>query len=111
MDYVLLIWLAGVSEKVSIYLFLPVLIYAVALLIFAMADMIDNFDFLKKIPKPLHYLMAGLLAIAVAIPDKQTVYIMAGAMAAQDMAASAIGEKTLLLLESKLDEALQEVKE
>ena len=111
MEYILLIWLAGVSVKVTFTAAMLLGVYGMVVLFAAMASINDDPKLFKKIPKPLHYLMVGLLATAVIMPDKQTVYIMAGAMAAQDLAASSIGQKTMLLLETKLDEALQEGKE
>jgi hypothetical protein len=107
MEYVLLIWLAGVSEKVVLVATLLVSLYATVVFIHTVAAANDH-GFLKEVPKLANCGMVGLLAIATLLPDKQTIYIMAGAMAAQDLAASTLGQKTLILIETKLDEALQE---
>jgi hypothetical protein len=112
MEYVLLIWLAEVSENVTFAAAMLFGVYGgVVLLATAGASINGDLELLEKMPKSLHYLMAGLLVIATVLPGKQTVYVMAGAMAAQDLATGNIGQKTLLLLESKLDEVLQEGKE
>jgi hypothetical protein len=54
--------------------------------------------------------MIASIVLLVVMPSKQTIYVAAAGVGAKEVVNTAIGKKSLALLEKKLDEALGEQK-
>lgn len=59
------------------------------------------------IPTWMFVVYVFLLVVLIAIPSKETMYLMAGAGAAEKVWDSSISQKTLQLIEQNLDEMLK----
>lgn len=61
----------------------------------------------KKSVKLWAYCLGVSLTIATILPTKQTMYLMAGAYAAQEVATSTVGEKVITVINQELDKLVE----
>lgn len=66
-----------------------------------------------KIPSWPLWMFGAMVFIASFLPNKETIYMMAGAAIVEDIAespeAARIGDRLIILLESKLDQAIADI--
>ncbi len=104
-----LMYLAGVVEVVSIFLIIGILITLIAV---PFIGLIYEYDspkekiryFAKKVWKGL----ALAVVVAILLPSKTFLYVVAGVTAGETVATTEIAQKAYILLENRLDELLSD---
>lgn len=111
MELALFIYLAGVVGKVGGLFTVIAFVSTIAVFFCGISIAADN-D--KSFIKPLYISLCTFVFttfIASLLPSEKTMYLMAGAYTTQAVAQSTVGQKTVELIEQKLDEELAKLKE
>jgi len=111
MELALFVYLAGVVGKVGGVFVVICTVSAIAAFICGISTVADN-D--KSFIKPFYISLSTLLFsafVSALLPSEKTMYLMAGAYTTQAVAQSTVGQKTVELIEQKLDEELAKLKE
>lgn len=111
MELALFVYLAGIVGKVGGVFFA---IATISGLIAFMCGIytVSNND--KSFIKPFYISLSTLLFsafVSALLPSEKTMYLMAGTYTTQAVAQSTVGQKTVELIEQKLDEELAKLKE
>lgn len=110
MELALFVYLAGVVGKVGG-------VFVIIAIISAIITFVCGFiavDVDKSFMKPFYISLCACVfaaLIAALLPSEKTMYLMAGAYTTQAVAQSTVGQKTVELIEQKLDEELAKLKE
>ena len=111
MELALFVYFAGIVSKLSgLFVFIAIA-SGISGLICLAAVLFDN-D--KSYQKSVYICLTTWLCsalIATLLPSEKTMYLMAGAYTTQAVAQSTVGQKTVELIEQKLDEELAKLKE
>ena len=111
MELALFVYLAGVVGNVGGVFVAIAIISAIIMFICGVSAVCDD-D--KSFIKPFYISLCTLLFsafTAALLPSEKTMYLMAGAYTTQAVAQSTVGQKTVELIEQKLDEELAKLKE
>jgi len=110
MELALFVYLAGVVGNVGgVFVAIAIISAVIAFICGAVAINAD-----KSFIKPFYISLCVLLFsafTAALLPSEKTMYLMAGAYTTQAVAQSTVGQKTVELIEQKLDEELAKLKE
>ena len=108
MELALFVYLAEVVGSVSILFgiisFIGALAVFTCIIVFSAECKMKNFKSWWITP------VICCAVVSALIPSKETMYMMAGAYAAQTVATSSVASKTLELIESKIDSELNNLK-
>ena len=108
MELALFVYLAGVANSVSM---LFSLIGIFGLLVACIVSVFVCLEEMQYNIKKWWFISAlSCCLISSVIPSEKTMYMMAGAYAAQTVATSSVASKTLELIESKIDFELNNLK-
>jgi len=111
MELALFVYLAGVVGKVGGLFTVIAFVSTIAVFFCGISIAADN-D--KSFIKPLYISLCTCVFaafVAALLPSEKTMYLMAGAYTTQAVAQSTVGQKTVELIEQKLDEELAKLKE
>jgi hypothetical protein len=113
MSIELFFYLADVASNIAVFLVIFAIIFGFSMAVFFLKAG-DSFDSdsvkFKTLGTRLGIAAIALCSISVLIPSKSTMYLMAGASVAKEVAASETGKRVQELVNKKLDEMLQEKK-
>ena len=109
MELALFVYLAGVVGNVG-GVFVAIAIISAIIMFICGVYVVDDKSFMKPFYISLCTLLFSAFTAAL-LPSEKTMYLMAGAYTTQAVAQSTVGQKTVELIEQKLDEELAKLKE
>ena len=110
MELALFVYLAGIVGKVGgVFVAIAIISAVIAFICGAVAIDVDT-SFMKPFYISLCVLLFSAFTAAL-LPSEKTMYLIAGAYTTQAVAQSTVGQKTVELIEQKIDEELAKLKE